>query len=248
MKKNKYVFNINTGHFVKILNEDDTNISSDITQSNNSNNSSTNTTNTNDVKSKAYISVESNEQIKNLNANIDSETKKYNDEISQLQKNLQQAKENAETNSSATGNYDHIETDSKVLAIKKNMLDKKYQYDTKIYQLNLQKITQLQNLATLTAQAKSTSERIYTKYKNSINESNIDSYKIYMKGLISNMNDMKKVMNESNLLYGKDSKDFFIVCVDNEDISNLYESLYNAGIQLENIRYVVMPQLAIREN
>lgn len=257
-QKYKYIYNIKTGHYIKKLNEEDDNVSNDISK--NTKKEETPKEQPKDpsketVNQQSYMSVESDDKYKKITAAINDENKKYETDNAALIKKLAAAKQAAETSSSATGAYDHISTDSNVLTIEKQMLTLKKQHNDKIYNLENQKLNILQSLATATVKSKETSERIYAKYKNLLNESNIHTAKVYVNNLVGNtdnhilkgMNDFKRCLKDSNLLYGKDPNGFFIICVDQEDFDNMYDSLQEVGYLRDQIIDTVMPQLFNRQ-
>lgn len=232
----KYKFDIITGHYYAI-NEDE----EPINQVNTNEKPDTSTNNA--TSNNKYISVETDEQIKQITANLDSEQKKYETDKANLKNKIAQAKQNAQANSSATGSFDHIETDTTVLSLKKQLLDRTKQFNDIWYRYENEKIVRLQTLSTLKEQQQNTSERIYRRYKQVINEGNINNYKVYMKGLFNNIDEMQSALKESNLLYGQDYNDLYIICVNDEDVKNIYEALHEIGYNDNVIRYTIQPQL-----
>ena len=92
------------------------------------------------------------------------------------------------------------------------------------------------------------------KYAKVLNESNIQSAKIYLNELIGdreenimeNMHDFKHVFCESGMVYGKDRNGYYVLCIDKEDFNKLYEVLQNIGYMKDEIFSVVMPQILDR--
>lgn len=88
------------------------------------------------------------------------------------------------------------------------------------------------------------------KYKN-LNESNIHMAKIYINTLVGDeewhllhgMVDVKKTFGNSNLLYGKDKKGYFAVCIDQEDFDRMYNALQEIGYTRDIIIDAIMPQI-----
>jgi len=68
MKKYKYVYNTKTGHFIKKLNEDDSNVKTDTNQDNNNSNNSTDSKDDASTGNTSFKSVESDETIQDLTA------------------------------------------------------------------------------------------------------------------------------------------------------------------------------------
>ena len=255
MKKYRYVFDINSGHYIKLLNEEDSNVTNDTT---NTEKSETNQKDqkTGEASVEKAVSVHSNQSYEQLDQQIQMEKKKFDTDIAALKQKLAQAKTKAATSSSATGDYDHVMTDNTVLSIQKQILDRTKQYNDKDYTLQSSKIKLLQTLATAKATKESASERIFKKYNGVINESNIHTAKIYMNNLIANddmhilknMHDFKSALKTSDLLYGKDQNGYFIICVDQQDFDRMYDSLQEVGYLRDQIIDTVMPQLMNRQN
>ena len=130
-----------------------------------------------------------------------------------------------------------------MLSLKKQLLDRTKQFNDIWYRYENEKIVRLQTLSTLKEQQQNTSERIYRRYKQVINEGNINNYKVYMKGLFNNIDEMQSALKESNLLYGQDYNDLYIICVNDEDVKNIYEALHEIGYNDNVIRYTIQPQL-----
>lgn len=95
VKKYKYVYNKKTGHFIKKLNEDDSNVSTD-TQQQQNNNSNTTSSTTDDkdtsTNNTSFKSVESDETIQSLNAKIQDNENKFQQDLNTQQKLLDAAK------------------------------------------------------------------------------------------------------------------------------------------------------------
>lgn len=96
VKKYKYVYNQKTGHFIKKLNEDDSNVSTDTQQqqqTNNSNNTSSTTDNKDtSTNNTSFKSVESDETIQSLNAKMQDNENKFQQDLNTQQKLLDAAK------------------------------------------------------------------------------------------------------------------------------------------------------------
>ncbi len=84
---------------------------------------------------------------------------------------------------------------------------------------------------------------------NIVTESNINAAKVYMKGLVGsdnnqilkNMHDFKKVFKKTNLLYGKDNTDYFIIAIDSDDLNTLSDTLEEQGYLRDEILDKIMP-------
>lgn len=248
VKKYKYVYNKKTGHFIKTLNEDDSNVSTD-TQQQQNNNSNTTSSTTDDkdtsTNNTSFKSVESDETIQSLNAKIQDNENKFQQDLNTQQKLLDAAKVTA-SKKTPTGPYDPVATDADVLNIMKKINDITKQHAIDIANFQDQKLAQLQKLS----QTNESYYKIPEKYK-WLNESNIHTAKIYMGDLIApddqhilkGMADFKRAFKDTDLLYGKDKNGYFVVCVDQEDFNTLYDTLEENSYLRDQIIDTVIPQL-----
>lgn len=248
VKKYKYVYNKKTGHFIKKLNEDDSNVSTD-TQQQQNNNSNTTSSTTDDkdtsTNNTSFKSVESDETIQSLNAKIQDNENKFQQDLNTQQKLLDAAKVTA-SKKTPTGPYDPVAIDADVLNIMKKINDITKQHAIDIANFQDQKLAQLQKLS----QTNESYYKIPEKYK-WLNESNIHTAKIYMGDLIApddshilkGMADFKRAFKDTDLLYGKDKNGYFVVCVDQEDFNTLYDTLEENSYLRDQIIDTVIPQL-----
>lgn len=248
VKKYKYVYNKKTGHFIKKLNEDDSNVSTDTQQQqNNNSNTTSSTTDDKDTSTNniSFKSVESDETIQSLNAKIQDNENKFQQDLNTQQKLLDAAKV-AASKKTPTGPYDPVATDADVLNIMKKINDITKQHAIDIANFQDQKLVQLQKLS----QTNESYYKIPEKYK-WLNESNIHTAKIYMGDLIApdddhilkGMADFKRAFKDTDLLYGKDKNGYFVVCVDQEDFNTLYDTLEENSYLRDQIIDTVIPQL-----
>ena len=248
VKKYKYVYNKKTGHFIKKLNEDDSNVSTD-TQQQQNNNSNTTSSTTDDkdtsTNNTSFKSVESDETIQSLNVKIQDNENKFQQDLNTQQKLLDAAKV-AASKKAPTGPYDPVATDADVLNIMKKINDITKQHAIDIANFQDQKLAQLQKLS----QTNESYYKIPEKYK-WLNESNIHTAKIYMGDLIApdddhilkGMADFKRAFKDTDLLYGKDRNGYFLIAVDKEDFDKVYDTLEEVGYLRDEIIDTVMPQL-----
>ena len=248
VKKYKYVYNKKTGHFIKKLNEDDSNVSTD-TQQQQNNNSNTTSSTTDDkdtsTNNTSFKSVESDETIQSLNAKIQDNENKFQQDLNTQQKLLDAAKV-AASKKATTGPYDPVATDTDVLNIMKKINDITKQHAIDIANFQDQKLAQLQKLS----QTNESYYKIPEKYK-WLNESNIHTAKIYMGDLIApdddhilkGMADFKRAFKDTDLLYGKDRNGYFLIAIDKEDFDKVYDTLEEVGYLRDEIIDTVMPQL-----
>lgn len=248
VKKYKYVYNKKTGHFIKKLNEDDSNVSTDTQQQQNNNSNTTSSTTDNkdtSTNNTSFKSVESDETIQSLNVKIQDNENKFQQDLNTQQKLLDAAKV-AASKKTPTGPYDPVATDADVLNIMKKINDITKQHAIDIANFQDQKLAQLQKLS----QTNESYYKIPEKYK-WLNESNIHTAKIYMGDLIApdddhilkGMADFKRAFKDTDLLYGKDKNGYFVVCVDQEDFNTLYDTLEENSYLRDQIIDTVIPQL-----
>lgn len=248
-KKYKYVYNTKTGHFIKKLNEDDSNVKTDTDQDNNSN--SDNSTNSKDDTSTgntSFKSVESDETIQDLTAKAQENENKFQQDLNTQQKLLDAAKATA-SNKTSTGPYDPVMTDSNVLNIMKKINDMTKQHAIDQYNFQDQKLAQLQKLS----QTNESYYKIPEKYK-WLNESNIHTAKIYMGNLIApddshilkGMADFKRAFKDTDLLYGKDKNGYFVVAIDKDDMTVAFDKLEEIGYLRDEIIDTMLPQVLDR--
>lgn len=248
VKKYKYVYDKKTGHFIKKLNEDNSNVSTDTQQQQNNNSNTTSSTTDNkdtSTNNTSFKSVESDETIQSLNVKIQDNENKFQQDLNTQQKLLDAAKV-AASKKAPTGPYDPVATDADVLNIMKKINDITKQHAIDIANFQDQKLAQLQKLS----QTNESYYKIPEKYK-WLNESNIHTAKIYMGDLIApdddhilkGMADFKRAFKDTDLLYGKDRNGYFLIAVDKEDFDKVYDTLEEVGYLRDEIIDTVMPQL-----
>ena len=242
IKKYKYVYDRQSGHFIKKLNEDDSNVTTDTEQETKQTEQKPEE---NKNSSSSFKSVESDEVIQKLNAQIQDNEKKFQDDLNTQNKLLDAAKVNA-SKKTPQGIYDPVATDPDVLNIMKKINDMTKQHAIDKANFEDQKLAQLQKLS----QTNESYYKIPEKYKG-LNESNIHTAKIYLGNLIApdedhilkGMADFKRAFKETNLLYGKDRQGYFVIAVDKDDFDTLSDTLEETGYLRDEIIDTIMPQL-----
>lgn len=246
--KPKYIYDLNIGHFVKVINEDD-----NTQQQENPDNTQNQDNNTEQKQVTQNKSVESNPDIQNINAQITQENDKFSKDKSTQEQLLDQAKKNAamKPDTANKGIYDPVATDSNVLSIQKKLNDLTKQHYMNLCSLEDQKLQILTKLSN--ANEKKRTE-FPEKYKG-LNESNIHTAKIYMgdlvgidndKAILKGMADFKRTFKDTNLLYGKDRQGYFLIILDQDDMDVMYDTLDEVGYLRDDIIGTVMPQLLDR--
>lgn len=251
------------GHYV--IRED---ISSDTSQSidatsqkdnNNNNQQQENQPENKSVESNADIQ-RINTELSNVNTSYEndknSENERYNTEKANQTKLLNDAMKSVEGTDSQ---YDSVQTNTDVLNIKQKLVDLELSHIQKICSIELDHATKVANLETerINVLSKINNEswgnRLPSKYK-ILNESNVQNAKIYIDLLIGDdmiitgMPDFKNVFKDSDMVYGKDKKGYFVICIDREDFEKLYKVLMEIGYRKDEIFSVVMTQVLDRSD
>ena len=138
-----------------------------------------------------------------------------------------------------------IQAFKEVSDAKFELAKKSNEYDNKIFQLQ----------AKLVEGIEAAQISLPEKYR-SLNESNIQNAKVYLNKIFENdfqqrikgMVDFKKAFADSNLLFGKDKGGYFAVCVDQEDMNKLTNTLIEIGYGKDDIYSVVLSQMFDRSD
>lgn len=210
-------------------------------------------------------SVESNAEIQKLNdelANLNSkyesdknsENQNYNTDKANQTKLLNAAMKSVE----GTGEYDMVQTNPEVLNIRQKLVDLELSHVQKLCSIELDHATKVADieksrLQVLSKMNESWRNRLPDKYK-VLNESNVQNAKIYLDILIGDdmvitgMPDFKNIFKDSDMVYGKDKKGYFAICIDREDFEKLYKVLMDAGYRRDEIFSTVMSQVLDRSD
>lgn len=254
----KRYFDIKTGHY--ILKED----SNENVSQGTGMDDATNPNNNNSQDANKNMSVETNTDIQQINTDLSAESKRYDDQKASENQKYNQEK-TVQTNllnaamaavTDAGGTYDSVQTNSNVLNIKKKILDIEYQHVQRICNLELdhaKRVFDIENkrINVLNGLANESYNTFPGKYS-SLNESNVHNAKIYLDILIGDgkiiggMPDFKNAFKDSELIYGKDKKGYYVVCIDREDFDRLYVVLGQNGYRRDEVFSVVMSQVLDR--
>lgn len=173
--------------------------------------------------------------------------KEIQDQIKIKQDNVIQCQEKVNANANGTDQAILNSLQSTYIQAMKELADKKFEYykleneyDNKIFQLQKKLVESMQSAYL----------RIPEKYRG-LNESNIQNAKIHVTKLIDDdvqerikgMVDFKKAFSKSDLLYGKDKEGFYAVCVDEDDLNKLTNTLMEIGYLKDDIYSVVLSQV-----
>lgn len=239
-KRYKYVYDLDTQKIIKKrLYEDDNDIQTDTTQ---------NQQQSNNQAQQSVLSVDGNADIQKIEAELSNITTKYQNDISAQKKLLQVAKANA-VKKPQVGPYDPAQVDPQVLQILKKINDLEKQFANNKANIIDKRLQVLQNLS----KANENWYNLPEKYKG-LNESNLNSAKVYVNTLVGNdsdqilrnMHDFKRVLKNTDLLYGKDRNGYFVVAIDGEDLNKLSDTLEEQGYLRDDILDAIMPQILDR--
>lgn len=245
----KYKFDINSGHYIT-LNEDDNNVT---VQTNNNTEQQNNSVqgipslNTPDVTTLQ-------QKMETTLKTFDTDIQNLKDQEVQLETILSTAVSqfnNATPEQKQNIRKSIVDTNNKILDVKTKISNKQKDKAVTQNQFELQ-VLQLQQkvnenlLPTI---------KLPQKYK-SLNESNIQNAKIYLNNLVGNediyiikgMADFKRSLYKSELLYGKDKEGYFVICIDNEDFNKLYKAMGLVGYTRDRIIDAILPQVLDRGN
>lgn len=243
----KYKFDINSGHYIA-LNEDDNTVQID-------NNTDTQNNSVQGLPTLNTPEVSALQQKMSDTLKIfDTDIQKLKDQETQLETILSNSVSqfnNATPDQKQNIRKTIVDTNNKILDIKTKLSNKQKdkaisqnQFELQLLQLQ-QKVNE--NLLHTT--------KIPEKYK-SLNESNIQNAKIYLNNLVGNediyiikgMADFKRALYKSELLYGKDKEGYFVICIDNEDFNKLYKAMGLVGYTRDRIIDAILPQVLDRGN
>ena len=250
MASSKYKFDMNIGHYVLLL-------EGEAPQSDGSQEQSQNQDQNQDQVQKPQvqmINLDSNEvvamrqekanQLKILQDDIEKKTNNVV-QCQQAIANIQQQSDKVDQSQLNAAQKTLIQANKELADAKFNMAKKANEYDNKIFQLQ----------AKLVESVETARRELPLKYQ-ALNESNIQNAKVYLNKIFDNdyqerikgMVDFKKAFANSNLLFGKDKGGYFAVCVDQEDMNKLTNTLIEVGYNKDDIYSVVLSQMFDRSD
>jgi len=182
-------------------------------------------------------------QMKTLQDNIEKKTNNVV-QCQQAIANIQQSGE-ADQSQLNAAQKTLIQANKELADAKFNMAKKANEYDNKILQLQAKLVESIETAI----------RELPLKYQ-ALNESNIQNAKVYLNKIFDNdyqerikgMVDFKKAFANSNLLFGKDKDGYFAVCVDQEDMNKLTNTLIEVGYNKDDIYSVVLSQMFDRSD
>ena len=249
MASSKYKFDMNIGHYVLLLEGEAPQIDGTQEQSQEQDQNQEQAQKPQvqminlDSKEVVAMRQEKANQIKILQDDIEKKT----NNVVQCQQaivNIQQSGE-ADQSQLNAAQKTLIQANKELADAKFNMAKKANEYDNKIFQLQ----------AKLVESIETARRELPLKYQR-LNESNIQNAKVYLNKIFDNdyqerikgMVDFKKAFANSNLLFGKDKGGYFAVCVDQEDMNKLTNTLIEVGYNKDDIYSVVLSQMFDRSD
>ena len=250
MASSKYKFDMNIGHYVLLLEGEapQTDGSQDQSQNQDQNQEQAQKPQVQmiNLDSKDVIAMrqEKANQLKILQDDIEKKTNNVV-QCQQAVANIQQQSDKADQSQLNAAQKTLIQANKELADAKFNMAKKANEYDNKIFQLQAKLIESLET----------TRRELPLKYQ-ALNESNIQNAKVYLNKIFDNdyqerikgMVDFKKAFANSNLLFGKDKGGYFAVCVDQEDMNKLTNTLIEVGYNKDDIYSVVLSQMFDRSD
>ena len=250
MASSKYKFDMNIGHYVLLLEGEapQTDGTQEQTQNQDQNQEQAQKPQVQminlDSKEVVAMRQEKANQLKILQDDIEKKTNNVV-QCQQAIANIQQQSDKADQSQLNAAQKTLIQANKELADAKFNMAKKANEYDNKIFQLQ----------AKLVESIETARRDLPLKYQ-ALNESNIQNAKVYLNKIFDNdyqerikgMVDFKKAFANSNLLFGKDKGGYFAVCVDQEDMNKLTNTLIEVGYNKDDIYSVVLSQMFDRSD
>lgn len=247
MASSKYKFDMNIGHYVLLLEGEAPQADGTQEQTQDQQNQEQQKPQVQPINLDSEDVVKMRQEKENVIKQLqETITKKTNNVIQcqQVVANLQNS-ENAEQTQINDAQKTLIQAMKEVSDAKFNLAKKANEYDNKIYQLQAKLVESIQIAR----------DTLPEKYQG-LNESNVQNAKVYITKIFENdyqqrikgMIDFKKAFANSNLLYGKDKDGYFVVCLDQDDLNKLTNTLIEIGYDKDEIYGVVLSQMFDRSD
>ena len=250
MASSKYKFDMNIGHYVLLLEgeapQTDGTQEQPQNQDQNQEQAQKPQVQMINLDSKEVVAMrqEKANQLKTLQDDIEKKTNNVV-QCQQAIANIQQQLDKVDQSQLNAAQKTLIQANKELADAKFNMAKKANEYDNKIFQLQ----------AKLVESIEMARRELPLKYQR-LNESNIQNAKVYLNKIFDNdyqerikgMVDFKKAFANSNLLFGKDKGGYFAVCVDQEDMNKLTNTLIEVGYNKDDIYSVVLSQMFDRSD
>ena len=247
MASSKYKYDIKIGHYVLLTEGEQTQVATDGTESQEQQTQDQQQIQTHVTNLDGPDVLKMRQEKENVLKNMQDTVKRKTDNLIQCQQAVANLQNNQEASQDEINNAQKtlVQAMKEVSDAKFDIVKKGNEYDNKIYQLQLSLIESM----------KAARNSLPEKYQ-SLNESNVQNAKIYINKIIENdyqerikgMVDFKKAFANSNLLYGKDKEGFFAVCLDQEDLNKLTNTLLEVGYNKDDIYSVVLSQMFDRSD
>lgn len=253
MASSKYRYDINLGHYIPLLEGEAPQTGETQNQDQNSQETQQNQEQQTQQQKAQPINLDSDDVVKmrqereNVLKNLQDTIDKKNNNLIQCQQQVADAQNSSDTDQTSLNALQKtmIQAMKEVSDAQFELAKKKNEYDNKIFQLQAKLVEGIQ-LAF---------NNLPEKYRN-LNESNVQNAKVYISKIFENdyqqrikgMVDFKKAFANSNLLYGKDKEGYFVVCVDQEDLNKLTNTLIEIGYDKDEIYGVVLSQMFDRSD
>lgn len=252
----KFVYDIESGHYI-YLNEDDNSLS-DVAQNQNQENSQNqNQENNNSQQSISALPIESDETLTALNKALSDKKVIFDKDMTDLNNQLALAQQdiskrlNSNDKKLSNYKYDPAQVDPVILNIQNKIVTKQNEWN--IFNQNIQKQI-LARKKELSALTKAESIGVPYKVRYMMNESAVSKCKIYIDSLtgedkpIFNKYSLNKCFKNTNLVYGKDKKRYFVVIIDQADVDEMYQALLDFGYEFDEIQSVILSGLMDRSH
>lgn len=262
----KYIYDIRSGHYkLNVLNEANNNAPTPDQALNNATNNPQDQTNNSQNSQQAQPTAEpvkssvgysnpktEDDMYVNLTNQIALENKNYTTQKTALENQLRMTQRQVASQVSSGSYTQNLKWDPtivspEVLNIEKRIFTLDRQHSLKVFNFQQQ---QLDRLAKMSTETVAESLGVPSKYLQ-LNESNLKNAKIYLHDLIANddyhilknMNDLKRLLKDTNLLCGKDKHGYFVICIDQDDFDEIQGKLQEVGYEDDEIIDNLMPQL-----
>lgn len=266
----KFIYDIESGHYIA-LNEDDNSLSNNAnngTEGNSNQNAQNNqqqpqqqTGNDDNTKATSAKSIDSDTVLLNLNKMLNDKKVMYDRELLQLNNQLTLAQQDisnkmhAGDQSVAVYEFDPLQVHDSILTLQNKIFTKQQEFNN--FNTNIQKQI-LARKKELSAKKKSVSEAkrigVPDKIVKLITESSVSKCKIYIDALcgedmpIFNKYSLNKCFKNTDLVYGKDKRKYFVVIVDEDDVNEMYKALLDFGYDFEDVQSVLLSGLMNRSH
>ncbi len=266
MSKSIFKYDIESGHYI-LLNEDDNSMSSNAQEqpqaADQQSNQQVQKSAGDDENAQATSakSIDSDTILINLNKMLNDKKVMYDREMLQLNNQLTLAKQDisnkmhAGDQTVASYEFDPLQVHDSILSLQNKIFTKEQEFNN--FNTTIQKQILARKKA-LAAKKKSASEAkrigVPNKVINLITESSVSKCKIYIDALcgedmpIFNKHSLNRCFRNTNLVYGKDKRKYFVVIVDEDDVNEMYQALLDFGYDFEDIQSVILSGLMNRSH